>query len=173
VAAACIIPPGVYIEGVDDSKQLSAPVRKRVFERIKQTEGIIYAVAMMDAAVVDEINILQATIQAMLSAVNQLSICPDFLLVDGLKLNHPAIESQKIIRGDSLSQSIAAASIIAKESRDSLMLQYDEQWPQYGFKDHKGYGTSKHRQALVQYGACPIHRRTFEPVKSLVQEALC
>lgn len=101
----------------------------------------------------------------MLQAVAALSVIPEYLLVDGMKLPHPKIPSQGIIKGDALSQSIAAASIIAKVTRDRMMLEYHAQWPQYGFDRHKGYGTPQHLQALDKYGPCPIHRMSYEPLQ--------
>lgn len=168
VAAACIIPAGFYIENVNDSKQLTPEVRRRIFKHLITSPEICYGVGIVDAEEIDRINILQATIQAMLIAVSQLSRKPDLLLVDGLHLEHPSVPCQKIIKGDTLSQSIAAASVIAKETRDEMMHGFDALWPVYGFKSHKGYGTRQHILALSQHGPCPLHRRTFEPVKSLI-----
>lgn len=165
VAAACIIPRGYAIEGVNDSKQLTPKVRERLFEQLTNDPLIIYAVGIIDAPEIDRINIYQATIVAMLQAVAKLSTQPDYLLVDGLLLPHPSLFAEKIIRGDALSHTIAAASIIAKVTRDHMMLEYDCQWPQYGFAKHKGYGTKKHLEALHLHGPCPIHRRSFSPVK--------
>jgi ribonuclease HII len=121
---------------------------------------------------IDSVNILQATILAMFRAIENLPITAELLLVDGLALAHPSIPCIKIIRGDSLSQSIAAASIIAKETRDAMMCAYHREWPHYGFEKHKGYGTEQHREAILAHGPCPIHRRSFEPVKSLGQVPL-
>lgn len=166
VAAACVIPDGCFIENVNDSKQLSSSVRRQVFDYLKNCPGIIYGVGIVGPEIIDRINILQATIQAMLIAVSQLSCIPDILLVDGLHLEHPSIPCQKIIKGDTLSQSIAAASVIAKETRDELMTGFDALWPLYGFKNHKGYGTKQHMLALSQHGPCPLHRRSFEPLAS-------
>lgn len=162
-AAACIIPKGVYVAGVNDSKKLSPKYRQDVYQSIVSDHRITFAVASVDEATIDQVNIFQATIQAMLLAVGCLAICPDYLLVDGLKLPHPTIPSEKIISGDSLSQSIAAASVIAKVQRDQLMEQYHERWPVYGFNEHKGYGTEKHRKAIEKYGICPGHRKSFAP----------
>lgn len=166
VAAACIIPKGVYIENVNDSKQLSPKHRSEIFQQIKKTPGIRYGVGIVDSKTIDQLNIYQATIKAMLLAVAELDVQPDMLLVDGLQLSHPLIPSKKVIKGDTLSQSIAAASIIAKEARDALMLNFDLQWPQYGFKNHKGYGTPQHLLALAEHGPCDQHRRSFEPIKT-------
>lgn len=168
VAAACIIPQGVLIPGVDDSKLLTCEERLALYQTITQDERICYGIGIIDSQTIDKINIFQATIAAMLLAVSQLSLVPHLLLVDGLKLPHPTIPAQKIIDGDALSQSIAAASIIAKETRDRLMIQLHQEWPLYGFHQHKGYGTEMHREALELHGPCPIHRRSFEPVRALL-----
>jgi ribonuclease HII len=167
VAAACIVPEGVLLPGVDDSKQLTARQRAVLFRELTADKRLCYAVGIVDSQTIDEVNILQATILAMLQAVSALSIQPDYLLVDGLKLPHPSIPGEKIIGGDGRSQSIAAASIIAKETRDRLMLDYHSQWPHYGFDRHKGYGTAAHMLALKEHGPCAIHRTSFAPIKSL------
>lgn len=166
VAAACIIPYGLLIPYVNDSKKLSAKMREQLFERLTKDPSIIYGIGIIAAEEIDHLNIYQATVQAMLQAINKLSTYPDYLLVDGMKLSHPNLFSQKIIKGDQLSQSIAAASIIAKETRDRLMRTYHDQWPMYGFYQHKGYGTAQHLKALDQHGPCSIHRRSFEPIKT-------
>jgi ribonuclease HII len=160
VAASCIIPQNLYFPGIDDSKKLTPKKRAELFKDLTFHPDVIYGVATVSHEEIDRINILQATIVAMLQAVAQLSITPDLLLVDGMKLPSP-IPSKKIVKGDSLSQSIAAASIIAKETRDRLMEEYDRLWPEYGFKDHKGYGTERHREAIKKYGPCKIHRMSF------------
>lgn len=166
VAAACIIPEGLYLEGADDSKKLTPKQRYDLFEIIIGNPNIRYAVGIVSSEEIDRINIYQATVQAMLIAVNGLDPAPELLLVDGMNLPHPKIPCQKIIGGDALSHSIAVASIIAKETRDRLMLEYHLKWPNYGFDRHKGYGTEMHRDALEKHGPCPIHRFTFEPIKS-------
>lgn len=165
VAAACIIPEDLFIPYVNDSKKVPPKLRRQLFEKITTNEHIIYAVGIIDVAEIDRINIYQATVQAMLAAVNQLKSTPNYLVVDGMKLPHPHIPCLKIIKGDLLSQSIATASIIAKETRDELMRQYHLKWPQYGFDQHKGYGTVQHLAALREYGPCEIHRRSFEPCR--------
>lgn len=166
VAAACIIPKGIYFEGVDDSKKLTAKQRFDLYETIIRHSEVRYAVGIVDSEEIDRINILQATIKAMIMAVDGLNPKPELLLVDGLLLPHPTISCQKIIGGDALSHSIAAASIIAKETRDRLMLDAHIKWPEYGFDRHKGYGTDMHCEALRMHGPCPIHRFSFEPIKS-------
>ena len=166
VAAACILPRGLLVARVNDSKKLTAKIRAQLFERLTMDPSIIYAVGMVQAEEIDRLNIYQATIRAMWQAIDQLTTYPDYLLVDGMGLPHPLLPCQKIVRGDQLSQSIAAASIIAKETRDRLMHAYHEQWPLYGFNQHKGYATSQHLEALERFGPCPIHRRSFDPIKS-------
>ncbi len=168
VAAACIIPPKLHVCGVDDSKKLPAGQRRKIFERLVNDSRIIYAVGIVAVDEIDSINIFQATIRAMLQAVDGLATIPDLLLVDGLALPHPTLACRKVIGGDALSQSIAAASIIAKETRDDLMRAYHDEWPVYGFAKHKGYGTQQHREAIQEHGPCPIHRRSFEPLKSML-----
>jgi ribonuclease HII len=172
VAAACIIPAGLYIPGVNDSKKLSPKQRAALFERIINDSQIMYGIGIVDAQTIDKVNIYQATILAMKQALDALALRPDMLLVDGMPLSYQGIPAQKIIKGDSKSQSIAAASIIAKETRDAMMHRYDLQWPQYGFAKHKGYGTAFHMDAINQQGPCPIHRLTFEPIKSQLEGAV-
>ena len=164
VACACIIPPNILISGIDDSKKLLPQKREEIFKQLVQDPRIIYSIGSIDAEEIDRINISQATIQAMLLAISGLETQPDYLLVDGLKLPHPKIPSEKIIKGDTLSQSIAAASIIAKVTRDRMMMEFDRKWPEYGFSSNKGYGTAKHLKALQQYGPTSIHRLSFDGV---------
>lgn len=166
VAAACILPAGLYIPKIDDSKQLIPKVRQQLFQRLTTDSSIIYGIGVVDVQKIDQINIYQATIQAMLMAIEKLQVQPDCLLVDGLQLPHPFLPCQKIIKGDALSQSIAAASIIAKETRDAIMREYHKEWPLYGFEQHKGYGTPQHLAAIEKYGICEIHRRSFSPCRS-------
>jgi ribonuclease HII len=132
---------------------------------------IDYGVGVIDALIIDQINILQATFQAMIAAISLLAQKPDYILVDGNKMPPTHISGEAIVKGDSLSQSIAAASIIAKEVRDQLMTTYHKEWPEYGFDVHKGYGTVLHRRALQKHGPCAIHRMSFEPLKSLKRHA--
>ncbi|MBA2727279.1 MAG: ribonuclease HII [Parachlamydiaceae bacterium] len=167
VAAACLLPHGLLIDGVDDSKKLTPEKREEIYHRLTGNKRVIFGIGIVSPAEIDRINILQATIAAMLLAISNLSQIPDYLLVDGLALPHPTIPCLKIIKGDELSQSIAAASVIAKVTRDRLMFNYHEQWPEYGFDSHKGYGTSRHVDAIYQHGPCSIHRSSFEPIKSL------
>lgn len=160
-AAAVILPRGIEIEGLNDSKKLTDKKRRELYDVICE-KAIAYGIAFADHKEIDEINILQATFLAMRRAVEQLSVKPQLALVDGnrdplLK----GIEVKTIVKGDSLSASIAAASILAKVTRDRYMEEQAEIYPQYGFSVHKGYGTKAHYAALTQYGACPIHRLSF------------
>ncbi|MES2344469.1 MAG: ribonuclease HII [Chlamydiota bacterium] len=166
VAAACTFSQEVLIEGIDDSKKLSAKKRFELYEKLIHHPGVDYGVGIIDAIIIDEINILQATFRAMIMAVAQLKNKPDYLLVDGPHLPKIDILGEGVIGGDGLSILIAAASIIAKETRDRIMRDYHLKWPQYGFDQHKGYGTKKHLDALELYGPCPIHRNSFRPVYS-------
>jgi len=168
VAAACIIDCDIDIVGINDSKKLTPVQRRYLFERLIADERVIYGVGIVDRDVIDEINILQATIRAMIEALDNLSTAPTFALVDGMAIPHPTIPNEQVIKGDAKSLSIAAASIIAKETRDRIMVEYHEKWPEYGFDKHKGYGTQKHRDIIQDIGPCPIHRRSFEPVRSMV-----
>lgn len=161
VAAAVILPPGWFFEGIDDSKKLSRAQRQIGYHRLQEDPQIAIGVGAVSSEEIDTINILQATLKAMSLAVENLPQQPDYLLVDGRQ--HPpfAIPVEAVVRGDSASLSIAAASIIAKEHRDRLMEQYHQQWPEYGFAQHKGYSTEAHRQQIANHGPCPIHRRSF------------
>ena len=159
VAAAVIMPLDCPIEGVDDSKQVSEKKRERLYDEIIR-KAIAYKIVAVDEKVIDEINILNATKKAMAECVAGLSVRPDIVLVDAVKLSLE-VPTKAIIKGDALSYSIAAASILAKVYRDRLMREYDEVYPAYGFAKHKGYGTKDHILALRTVGPCPIHRRTF------------
>lgn len=163
-AAAVILPPELDVEqtlpGLNDSKKLSDQKRRELFEKIRNC-AVAYGIAYASQEEIDEINILQATFLAMGRAVDSLGLKPDVALVDGNRAPELGIPVQTIVKGDSLSASIAAASILAKVSRDDLMLRMAEEYPRYGFEVHKGYGTKRHYAALSQFGPCPIHRRTF------------
>jgi ribonuclease HII len=169
VAAACILPESALIEGIDDSKKLPPSERFRIFQQIVSTADVEYGVGIVDALIIDQVNILQATFQAMIIAISRLNRQPDYLLIDGNRMPATPIPGHAIIKGDSLSQSIAAASIIAKETRDQIMRAFHEQWPQYHFSAHKGYATQEHLLAIQKYGPCPIHRMSFDPLKSIFQ----
>ena len=160
VAAACFFKEDLFFPGINDSKLLSPKKREQLFCALTSHPSVLYGVGVVSHIVIDEINILQATHRAMHEAVEKLPEEPDFLLVDGLQLKHP-IPSQKVIKGDRLSQSIMAAAIIAKETRDQLMHEMHKKYPEYGFDSHKGYGTQKHREALQRYGLSSIHRKSF------------
>lgn len=170
VVAACILPNGLIIEGVDDSKKLSSEEREELYHIITNRTDILYGIGIVESDLIDEMNILQATLHAMDLAVQNLPEMPDYLLIDGNHLPPTRIASQTVIKGDSRSQSIGAASILAKYTRDSLMIKLHAEYPMYGFDQHKGYGTKMHVEAIKMHGPCPIHRRSFEPVKSLTQE---
>ena len=160
IAYAVILPPGYVIEGVNDSKKLSEKRRRELAARIK-TEALAYAYGIVDVPTIEAINILQARLLAMQTAVADLQIAPKIALVDGNRLPALPCEAVCIKEGDSASHSIAAASILAKVHRDAIMLELHEKYPVYGFDKHKGYGTKVHREAIVQYGLCPAHRRSF------------
>lgn len=160
VAAACILDPQKPIMGLNDSKKLTPSSRNRLYCQII-ANSTAWHVGLADHEVIDSINILQATCQAMRQAINGLQLKPGLLLIDAVKLKGVEQPVWPIIRGDGLSVSIAAASILAKVTRDRLMDEYDALYPEYGFAQHKGYGTPQHYEALAKYGPCPIHRLTF------------
>ena len=159
-AAAVILPPDVDIPGLNDSKKLSDKKRRELFPVIKEC-AIAYGIAFADHHEIDEINILQATYLAMERALSQLKVKPDIALIDGNRAKDFGVPVQTVVHGDSLSASIAAASVLAKVTRDDYMLEMAEKYPQYGFEIHKGYGTKAHYAALREEGASPIHRMTF------------
>ncbi len=164
VSAAVILPPSFQEPGVTDSKKLSHAKRERLYDKI-YAQAIAIGIGIVDAIEIDRINILQASLLSMAMAVENIAPRPDFLLIDGI-FNIPYNLPQKTIaKGDSLSISIAAASIIAKVSRDRLMQNYDHYYPQYGFPRHKGYPTKAHKEAIRKYGCSPIHRKSFRGVK--------
>jgi ribonuclease HII len=164
VAAAVILPADLLIKGVNDSKKLSPDTRERLFDTI-MSRAISVGIGMGSAELIDRINILQATRHAMLTAVSQLDPQPDHLLIDGISTISSPISQRTIKKGDSLSISIAAASIIAKVTRDRLMRELDGVYPGYGFSGHKGYGSTLHLEAIRRLGPCPVHRQTFGGVK--------
>lgn len=159
-AAAVILPKGHIIEGVNDSKKLSEKKREILFDKIKE-EALAYSIAMVSADVIDEINILQATFLAMQNAIEGLSVKPDYALIDGNKTPNIDMPMEAVVKGDARSASIAAASILAKVTRDRYMLDIAKEYPQYQFEKHKGYGTKLHYEMLDAYGPSPIHRETF------------
>ena len=159
-AGAVILPPECSIEGLNDSKQVSPKKRDRLFDEIRE-KAVAWAVTSVGAAVIDEINILNARLLAMERAIQGLSIPPDLALIDGNRSQGITAPNQTVVKGDSKSASIAAASILAKVSRDHWMVRAAEEYPQYQFDRHKGYGTKLHYELLRQYGPSPIHRRSF------------
>ena len=167
VAAAVILPEGLRIPGVDDSKKLSPETRERLFDVIN-TQALAVGIGMGSPEMIDRINILQATLHAMLKAVFALSPQPDFILIDGITPIDSTIPQKTVKKGDSLSLSIAAASIIAKVTRDRLMRELDAIHPGYGFAGHKGYGSAAHLEAIRQLGPSPVHRLSFGGVREHV-----
>ena len=159
-AAAVILPEGIEIPGLNDSKKLSDKQRRALYPIIKE-KAVAYGIAFASESEIDDINILQATFLAMRRAVEALSVQPDILLIDGNRSCDFGIPAETVIHGDSLSASIAAASVLAKVTRDDYMLEQDKVYPQYGFAVHKGYGTKAHYTALREYGNCPLHRISF------------
>ena len=167
VAAAVILPEGCQIEGVNDSKKLTESKRNFLFDLIME-QAVSVGVGLSDSQTVDRINILQATLRAMESAVAELAPSPDCLLIDGISRTSLNVYQKTVKKGDSLSCSIAAASIIAKVTRDRLMEAFDKEYPGYGFAAHKGYGAKTHLEAIRRLGPTPIHRLTFRGVKEHV-----
>ena len=160
-AAAVILPIDCEIEGLDDSKKISEKKREKLYDIIIE-KAVAYNIQLVDNVVIDDINILNATYLAMTNAVNNLEIMPDFVLIDGNRLPPQLkIPSEAIVKGDSKSMSIAAASILAKVTRDRLMLELAKKYPEYEFERHKGYGTKLHCEKLREFGPCEIHRKTF------------
>jgi len=170
VAASVILPVGYINPEINDSKQLSAKKREKLYEVIKK-DALAIGIGVIESPVIDQVNILQATLMAMADAVDDLSMLPDYILVDGLHRIPGNISQKTIVKGDTLSVSIASASIIAKVSRDRIMEIYHRQFPQYNFLKNKGYGTREHREAIQSHGLCKIHRRSFK-VKNIKCHAL-
>ena len=160
VAAAVIFPPETIIEGVDDSKKLPEKKREELYPIIME-QAVGVGIGVVDHTTIDQINILQATHRAMEIALQQLQAPAQYVLVDGNSFGKSDVPYKTIIDGDALSFTIAAASIVAKVTRDRMMREYDKKFPEYGFAQHKGYGTRFHREAILKYGLCEIHRRTF------------
>lgn len=160
-AAAVILPEDAVIEGLDDSKKLTEKKRERLYDIIKET-AVAYSVAYGTLEEIETVNILEATYLAMNRAIEGLSVKPDFALIDGNRVPRGIkIPCETIVKGDSKSMSVAAASVLAKVTRDRLMLEYDKKYPEYNFKKHKGYGTKEHTELIKQYGPCEIHRLSF------------
>lgn len=165
-AAAVILPKGLIIEGVNDSKKLSEKKREKLFCEIKE-KAVAYSVQFCEPEIIDSLNIKQATHLAMEKAVKALSVVPEYIMIDGNDNIPFTIPYEYIVKGDAKSQTIAAASILAKVSRDHLMVEMDKEYPMYGFARHKGYGTKEHREAIQQYGVTKVHRKTFMTDKVL------
>lgn len=163
VAASVLLPEAVLLDGLRDSKQLTARQRDRLYDQIQQS-ALTYGIGIVDADQIDNHNILWATIKAMCLSVEQLDRKPDMLLIDGTATLPTQIPQQAIVRGDAICASIAAASVLAKVTRDRLMIDYAKQYPAYGFERHKGYPTQKHYAQLRSHGPCPIHRYSFRGV---------
>lgn len=159
-AAAVILPEGVIIDGVNDSKKLSEKKRESLFDVIRE-QALSYSIAYATVDEIEEINILNATMLAMRRAIDGLDMKADYAMIDGNKIPPLDIDAECIVKGDAKSMSIACASILAKVSRDRLLYKYAEEYPMYGFDKHKGYGTKVHREAILKYGPCPYHRKSF------------
>ena len=170
VAAACILPRTYINEKINDSKKLSEKKREQLYDEIINN-ALSYGVGIVDSKRIDEINIYEATKEAMHLAISQLKVDYDLILTDAMKLKDEKVDVIDIIKGDAKCQCIAAASIIAKVTRDRLLLNMDEKYPEYGFKSHKGYGTKKHIEAIKEHGIIDgFYRETYEPIKSLLLE---
>lgn len=170
VAGACILPKNYHLEGLNDSKQLSEKKREE-FYKILRSEAIAIGVGIVSAKVIDEINILEASRKAMYLALEDLDVKPEYILSDAMSLNDIDIPSRPIIHGDALSLSIAAASVIAKVTRDHIMYEIDEAHPEYNIKKHKGYPTKEHLALLEKYGIFEEYRRTYKPVRTIIEKA--
>lgn len=168
VVAAVILPKGYYNEYIKDSKKLSEKKRNELFDIIMR-DAISVSIGIKDNKVIDKENIYQATKLAMYDAINNLKVTPEYILIDAMKLEDLSIPSKSIIKGDAKSESIAAASIIAKVTRDNLMYELDKKFPEYGFKNHKGYPTKAHLDAIKKYGILDNYRFTFGPVRDLIE----
>ena len=169
VVAACILPPYLRIEGINDSKQLSSKKRNKLFIEIKE-KALAYKIIFVSPEEVDKSNIYSATQKGMIEAVKGLSLAPEHVLVDFMPLKDLDMPTTSITHGDALSASIAAASILAKVTRDEYMAKMDIKYPNYGFKHNMGYATKMHMESLEKYGPCPIHRKTFYPVSKYFSE---
>lgn len=169
VAAAVILPKNYKLEGLTDSKKLSEKKRDKFYEIIKR-DAISIGIGLMDEKVIDDVNIYEATKLAMKEAINNLCVVPEHILIDAMPLEL-SIPTTSIIKGDAKSESIAAASVIAKVTRDKMMYDLDKKYPMYGFKNHKGYPTKKHIEALKEYGLIDGYRKTYQPIKDMVKES--
>ena len=167
VAAAVILPPGCKIKGLNDSKKIAKKKHQEIYKEVMD-KALAVGIGLMDSEIIDQVNIYEATKLAMKEALSKLSLKPDYLLIDAMKLD-VEIPQESIIKGDANSLSIAAASVVAKVTRDKLMADYDKEYPGYDFAKNAGYGTKSHLQGLERNGVTPIHRKTFEPVKSMCE----
>jgi len=167
VAAAVILPPGCKIKGLNDSKKIPKKKHQEIYQAVLD-KALAVGIGLMNSEIIDQVNIYEATKLAMKEALSKLSIKPDYLLIDAMKLDID-IPQESIIKGDANSLSIAAASIVAKVTRDKLMTDYDKKFPGYDFSQNAGYGTMRHLQGLERNGVTPIHRKTFEPIKSMYE----
>ncbi len=168
VACACILPKNYHLDGLNDSKKLSEKKREALYE-ILIKEAVSYGLGIISPRRIDEVNIYQATKEAMYEAINNLNPKPEHVLIDAMPLDL-SVPSTSIIKGDAKSLSIAAASVIAKVTRDRMMIELDKQYPEYGFKSHKGYPTKKHVEAVKQYGVLDFYRFTFSPISDLINK---
>lgn len=171
VVAACILPPFLRIKGINDSKKLTEKKRQELYKQIIK-EALYYKIIFISEEDIDNLNIYQATKKGMLEAINSLDVKPDHVLIDAMPLGELEIPHTSIIHGDARCASIAAASILAKVTRDDFMEKMDIKYPNYGFKKHKGYGTKAHIEALEKYGPCDIHRKTYNPVTKYFSKQL-
>ena len=168
VAAAVILPDGWCPDGLDDSKRLTAPQREAIFGELR-ARAVCWRACAVSNLIIDDRNILRATLQAMARAVARLRPAPDLLLVDGLQVPVARCEARALVGGDGTSAAIAAASVVAKVLRDRVMVAFDRRYPGYGFASHKGYGAPGHREALARLGPCPLHRLSYRPLAELRQ----
>jgi len=166
VAAACVFPEDLVIDAINDSKQMTEEEREEVYETLMANDQVIKSVCIIDHNRIDEHNILEATMEAMAKSVEGLSTRADWVLIDGNRVPPPLVDrAEAIVKGDAKSVCISAASVLAKVTRDRMMVKIHEEHPEYGFDGHKGYGTKAHMEAIHKYGPCPYHRRTFAPMK--------
>lgn len=168
VAAAVMLPPDVTIPGVNDSKQVPEAERDRLYDIILE-QSVSHGIGIVDERTIDEVNIYQATIIAMRKALHPIDPPPDYLLIDAMTLPEVAIPQKPLVRGDARSHTIAAASIIAKVTRDRIMRDLHEKFPEYNFKKHKGYGTKEHLSLILKHGPCEAHRRSFQPISEMLK----
>ncbi|MCI8670615.1 MAG: ribonuclease HII [Bacilli bacterium] len=172
VAAAVILPKNYKLDGLNDSKQLTEKKREEYF-KVLEKEALSIGVGIISSQEIDEINILEASRKAMYVALNNLDLTPEYILSDAMSLNDIDIPSRPIIHGDALSLSIAAASVIAKVTRDHIMYEIDLKYPEYNFKKHKGYPTKEHLELLKKYGVMEEYRKSYKPVKQIMEELNC